>query len=138
MVLLRASLLVGGIGGLISIPLLLTLALYTRGWGHAWFFLASPVIILTVASAIFAAVYAVLPSSLRRARYAGAIAGVLAFLAYEILYASVLNFRYLTFQSYPFPLFPFFASLIVIGWIPILGGVFAGTKAERFLERPGS
>jgi lipoprotein signal peptidase len=138
MVLLRASLLVGGIGGLVSIPLLLTLALYTRGWGHVWFLLVSPVVILVVASAIFAAAYSVLPSSLRRARYAGAIAGVLTFLTYEMLYASVLNFRYLTFQSYPFPLFPFLVSLIVLGWIPILGGVFAGTKAERFFESAGA
>jgi len=132
--LLRACVLVGGIGAGISIPLIFALGLGTMGLGgHAlFFFLGSPIAIFVFAAATFALVNAVLPSFQRRARYAGAIAGVLTFLIYEVGYASVLNYN-TGFRAYPFTLFPYLASVIVIGWIPILGGMFAGAKAERFL-----
>lgn len=66
-----------------TVPLLVMLGGSTRGWGHGCFFLASPFMILVIAAATFALVYTVLPSFRRRARYTGAIAGVVSFLVYE-------------------------------------------------------
>jgi uncharacterized BrkB/YihY/UPF0761 family membrane protein len=134
MKLLRAGALVGGIGAAISTPLLFALAAGTSGlWRNELFFWLSPLGIFACAALVFACVFVVLPKSPRRARYAGAIAGVLTFFAYEILYSRVFNFD-TGFRGYPFALFPYLASFIVMGWVPILGGLFAGAKAERYLD----
>ena len=132
---LRACVVVGGIGAAVSIPLVVALGFGTSGLGgrHALFFLASLIAILAFAAGAFALVNAILPSFKRRARYAGALVGVLTFFAYEVVYALVFNYN-TGFRAYPFPLFPYLASFLVLGWIPILGGLFAGAKAEAFLD----
>src|SRR5262245_23388307 len=92
--LMRASLLVGAIGTLISTPLLFALAAGTAGLGrNGIVFLMSPLAIFACAAMAFACVFVVFPRVSRRARYAGAIAGVLTFFAYELLYSILFNYN---------------------------------------------
>ena len=100
-------------------------------FAYAWI---SPLVLFVSATATFAWAFGFLPATRGRARRAGWVAAVLTYLchaAWIAAYAGVARNA---------PVVTVFMTLlvmfIVIGWVPILSGIFAGWCVERWLGRP--
>ena len=97
-------------------------------FAYAWI---SPLVLFGSATAAFAFTFGVLPATRGRARRAGWVTAVLTYLchaAWIAAYAGVAR---------DVPVITVFMTLllmfIVIGWVPILSGLFAGWCVERWL-----
>ena len=132
MALIRASVVVGGIGVLAALPLLALLsalhpAAHRRGDVH----LAVIIFIFAVATTAFAAGFRLLPASRYRSRFAGVVAALVTYTAVSVLYWLGVG----EVRGQPFRLGPVVAlvAFAVIGWLPTSAGFFAGWFVERSL-----
>ncbi|MEO8062366.1 MAG: hypothetical protein ABI821_06435 [Pseudomonadota bacterium] len=98
---------------------------------YAW---VSPVVLFASAAAAFAFTYGVFPGTRGRARRAGWVAGVITYVCHSMWIAVWSG---VMFEREVMPTFSaLMAMFIVIGWLPIVSGIFAGLGVERWQRSP--
>ena len=98
---------------------------------YAWI---SPVVLFVSAATAFAIAYGVAPGTRGRARRAGWVSGVLAYICHA---AWIASWSSVMRGGQFMPVFMLaMAMFLVIGWVPIVSGIFAGWCVERWQRGP--
>lgn len=100
-------------------------------YAYAW---VSPLVVFASGAMAFALTFGVLPWTRGRARRAGWVSGVAAYICHALWIALWVGFAFdqSVFRAFTAPIIMF----VVIGWLPILSGIFAGWCVERWQRLP--
>jgi len=132
---LQAAFWVGFIGSLIGTPLAFLLGVRNSNLARDSFLLSTPVVLFLLGATSFALIYSLLPRFRMRSRFAGISAGLLTYFSFLfwLSYAVNLDTGGRTWGPW---WTPFMFALLLMGWIPVSGGWFAGWLVSRLPDSP--
>lgn len=133
---LQASFWVGVIGTVAAVPLLCLLRFQPSYLSKPIFQWSAPAVLFFIAALTYMAAYGLLPSSQWRTRLAGSLAGIITFFGFAIWVSFMAGVGLGPFDRSQGVVYSFAFVFVIVGWIPLGGGWFAGWVVSKLPDAP--